>query len=787
MRGPVVDSPPPQRRPSPLARWGWFWLVAVGIALGLGHANGLGRVENALIDHLSSLNGRPASQDIVIVAIDERSLDALGRWPWRRSVHAALLDRLHAAAPRAIGLDLILAESDGAHPAHDARLAEAMRRSGNVVLPLHMQRFAGEAAPRAALPASALATSAAALGHIHVELGSDGVARSVFLREGVGEQGFEHWTLALLRAGGEPIEAEHLPGVRRPANAARADATTWWRDHWLQVPFAGPPGHFRRVSYVDVLEGRLDSESLRGKYLLVGATAVGMGDAYLTPMASEDALMPGVEVSANVLDALRLGLDLRRAERRENALFSVVPMMLALFALYRLRPRQAFGVVVALMGLVYAASLLAQQAAGVQFAPLAALLCLGLVYPLWSWFRLEAAIDYLAFEFRQIQRKDKLLTALPAEPAAGDELDRRMRAMTAGVEQLRGLQRFVRDGLDSLSDAVLVTDRAGTILLTNRAAERYFGMAPDALQDQVVSDVLGPCVFPVGGGALPALPAGLGAAAAEFTASDAQSRDLLLKCVPRSAPNGELAGWIFSLVDISTVQQVQRQREEALRFISHDMRSPQSSILTLIELHRLDAQQPDPTLFDRIEGHARRTLALTDDFVHLARAQSDALVFEPVDLADVVVDAADSFWDQARARRVDIVTEVQAGAFLCRADRGLLTRAVGNLIDNALKYGPPGGRVHCVLVGDGARCTITVRDEGPGIAAEDQPALFEQFKRLGTDTRSGGAGLGLAFVQAVAARHNGSVDVRSRVGEGAEFRLQLPALSEALEADTNAG
>jgi CHASE2 domain-containing sensor protein/signal transduction histidine kinase len=787
MGGPRVAPPPP--RASALARWGWFWMVAVGVALALGHANGLGRVENALIDHLSSLNGRAASPDIVIVAIDERSLDALGRWPWRRSVHAALLDRLHAAAPRAIGLDLILAESDGAYPVHDARLAEAIRRSANVVLPLHMQRFAGEAAPRAALPAPVLATSAAALGHIHVELGSDGVARSVFLREGVGERGWEHWTLALLRAGGEPIERDRLPGMRRPVNtAARTpDAeTTWWRDHWLQVPFAGAPGHFRRVSYVDVLEGRVDSESLRGKYVLVGATAVGMGDAYLTPMASEDALMPGVEVSANVLDGLRLGLDLRRAERWENALFCVVPVVLALFVLYRLRPRPAFGAIVALMGMVYAACMLAQQAAGVQFAPLAALLCVALVYPLWSWFRLEAAIDYLAFEFRQIQHKDKLLTALPVQPATGDELDRRMLAMTAGVEQLRGLQRFVRDGLDSLSDAVLVTDRAGAILLTNHAATRYFGVAAETLQDRVVDDVLGPCVFPNGGGVLPALPASLDAAPAEFAGSDAQSRDLLLKCVPRRAPNGDLAGWIFSLVDISTVQQVQRQREEALRFISHDMRAPQSSILTLIELHRLDAQRPDPTLFDRIEGHARRTLALTDDFVHLARAQSDALVFEPVDLADVVVDAVDGFWDQATARRVDIVTEAEAGSCLCRADRGLLTRAVGNLIDNALKYGPQGARVHCALVLDGTSCTITVRDEGPGIAAEDQSALFEQFKRLGTDTRSGGAGLGLAFVQAVAARHNGSVDVRSRVGEGAEFRLHLPALSAALEPGTQA-
>ncbi len=772
---PATPAPPAA---APLARWGWFWLVALGIAALWGHANGPGRVEHAFIDHLSTFHGRPAPPDVVIVAIDERSLDALGRWPWRRGVHAALLDRLQAAAPRAIGLDLILAEPDPAHPQDDRRLAEAIARAGNVVLPLHMHRFPGEAAPRAALPPPALASAAHGLGHIHVELGGDGVARSVFLREGLGGAGWDHWSLALLRAGGEPVPGGRLPGERRPAPAARpaADApAAWWRDHWLQVPFAGPPGHFRRVSYVDVLDGRVDPQVLRGAYVLVGATAVGMGDTYLTPMASRDALMPGVELSANVLDALRQGIGLRRAAAWENALFSLVPMALALAALYRLRPRWAFAAVVALMALVYLAALLA-HGAGVQFAPLAALLCLGLVYPLWSWFRLEAAIDYLAREFRQIQREDRLLTALPVK-AAGDELDRRMRAMAAAVEQLRGLQRFVREGMDSLSDAVLVTDRAGVVLLANRAAARYFGTDPGALEDRHVDELLRPRVFALDGGALPAVAGGDGRRAVEVAARDDGRRDLLLKIVPRRDPHGALAGWLVSLVDISAVQQAHRQREEALHFISHDMRAPQSSILTLIELHRLHGRLPDAQLFERIEGHARRTLALTDDFVQLARAQAGTLEFQPVDLADVVADAADRLWDQARARGIEIVTEAEPGACFCEAERELLTRAVANLIDNAVKYGPPQGAVHCGLAREGERCVIRVRDAGPGIAEAEQATLFEPFKRVGTDAPSAGAGLGLSFVQATIARHRGRVSVHSRPGEGAEFRIELPALA----------
>jgi len=751
------------------ARWGTFWLLAAVLAFLWGHANGPSRIEAAFIDHLSAMNGRPAPPDIVIVGIDDRSIAELGRWPWRRHVHAALLDRLHAAAPRAVGLDLILTEPDLRHPEDDARLAEALRRAGDVVLPVHMERFGGEA-PHAALPIPPFATAAAALGHIHVELGADGVARSVFLREGRGDTRWPHWTLALLDVAGAGIADDRLPGQRRPPG--EAPPGTWQRDHWTQVPFAGPPGHFRRVSYVDVLDGRVDPAVLKGAFVLVGATAAGLGDVYLTPMAREDQLMPGVEVTANVLDGLRRGLDLRRATPLENALFTVFPVLLAMAGLYRLRPRWAFGTAVALLGAVYVGAWAAQRFAGVQFAPLAALGCLVLVYPLWSWLRMEAAVGYLANEVRVLQRHDKLLAALPVRlPRGGDELDRRMRAMARAVEQLRGLQRFVRESLDHLVDPVLVADRDGRVLLANAAAHRYFEQSDDALLDQPVTGLLAGRVFPLDGRPLPEPCEDIDT---ELPARDTAGRDLLLKWAPRRDADGAAAGWIVTLVDISTVQQAQRQREEALRFISHDMRAPQSSILTLIELHRLDGGEAGPALFERIGNHAQRTLALADDFVHLARAQSDHYTFEVATLSDVVADAADRLWDRARAHRVDLVTELGDGSLEARVDRDALTRAVANLIDNALKYGRDGGRVLCALAVSDGQALITVADEGPGIAPALQATLFEAFRRAPDAGRTGGAGLGLAFVHAVVVRHRGTVTVSSEPGRGAEFRIRLP-------------
>lgn len=366
----------------------WLTVPLLGVALLLGWTDGRGRLESAAIDHLAALHGRPAPDDILIVAIDEPSLAALGRWPWRRTVHAALLDRLGQAGVRGVGLDVILSESDTEHPQDDALLAEAMRGSVPVVLPLIMTVGPG-GLPRPAEPVPLLAEAARALGHIHVELDADGVARSVFLKEGTPGRWWSHFALALLGIAGQAPPEASLPGQRRPGNGA--SGTGWQRDHWTQIPYAGPPGHFQRVSYVDVLEGRVPPQALRGKLVLVGATAVGLGDAYPTPMASHDALMPGVEVSANVADALRQGLSLRRAEPWENALLAVLVTGLLLAGVRRLSPWQGLCLVAAAMVGTAGLAWLALRLGGVQVSPLPVFGALALAYALSNWRRLEAA------------------------------------------------------------------------------------------------------------------------------------------------------------------------------------------------------------------------------------------------------------------------------------------------------------------------------------------------------------------------------------------------------------
>ena len=808
----------------------WLSIVAglILLALALGWQNGLGRLDQTLYDKLLSATAQPHRDDIIIIAIDDFSLQQLGRWPWPRDRHAQLISQLSKARPRAIGLDLILTEPENrgiAIGAGDAALQAALEASGVAILPVVIANPGTGLA--AGLPAAPLAAAAHALGHINLEHDSDGVVRSVFLQEGPTGSWWPHFALALSRSA--PIAAGATTAAAPATGAAAAGSLTakpgsvgaiiatpavprdtnsvWQRAVPLFIPFAAS-GEFQSVPYVSVLRGEVSAEFFRDKYVLVGATALGLGDAYPTAVSGNAGAMPGIEIHANILASLLDGRAIRIAPPGLTALLSTLPVLLALVGFLLLSPRLALLIAATLLVLTLAASFVALRA-GIWIAPSAAVIALLLSYPLWSWRRLEAAITYLGQEFIRLDHEPHLLP----EPATGarheaieDVLERRINAMKNAARRVRELRKFVSNSLDNLPDATLVTDVNGQVLLANRHANLYF--CPQAADD--AEGLLGASALmllarlqapqPID---LPAnvnfhwsslLDLGhVGTLANGVGVTDAQQRDLLVKSAPCYSTAQVLTGWIVSLTDISTIRAAERSRDETLRFLSHDMRAPQASILALIELQiEPDSALPQPEFFARIEKASRRTLGLADNFVQLARAESHEYRLDEVDFRDLLFDATDEMWSLAKGKRIDIVTEMdEALEYPVEVDRALMTRALTNLLSNAINYSPLGARIVCTLQlapapaaqgglqsPPGALTWIAchVRDAGYGIALADQQKLFRRFTRveLPDQPRHDGIGLGLVFVKTVVERHLGTIGFVSEPGKGTCFTLSLP-------------
>ena len=222
---------------------------------------------------------------------------------------------------------------------------------------------------------------------------------------------------------------------------------------------------------------------------------------------------------------------------------------------------------------------------------------------------------------------------------------------------------------------------------------------------------------------------------------------------------GELAETLNAML-----ASLQRAREAEQRFVgdaSHELRTPLTALrgnAAYVARHG-----PDADVLTDIEADAARLSALRDDLLALAREDAAAPVRgEPVDLAELARVAA----------AADEHAEAVGERALVLGERPALERAVGNLVANARKHGPPHGRITITTAGDGERARITVADEGSGLPSAQAAAAFDRFWR-GPDARGDGSGLGLAIVRAIAERHGGDVSV-----DGARFTIDLPALKD---------
>ena len=621
-------------------------LLLVLIALSISVSGALIRVDHLIFDVGQRLSHRSVPDDLVIVAVDEDSLEQIGRWPWSRGLHARLLETLCSARPAAIGFDIAFSEYS-AEPSADAALAQAVAKCGRVVLPLVIESAGQKSQVLESPPIRELAEAAAGLGRVGVRLDEDGIARSVDLREGLGSASWPLMAEELLR-----VARQAPPGI---APKARQDGGFGLVSEGLRrLEYSGPPGTLPRISFAQVLEGKVPSDVFAGKTVLVGATAVGLGDFLPTPVSAQAQPMPGVEVQANVWLSMR-----------ENRLISLMPVwgsalacallsVIPLLWLPRLMPLPGLLTSTAwVLALIFFAGTL-PGVLQLWFAPAGALLAGILAFPLWSWRRLEAARRHLDQELRQ------------------------------------------------LGGHVLEADSPGTL--------RRMGF------EQRIAWV-----------------------------QAAQQR----------------------------MQQLETQRNEALAFISHDLRSPLASAVQRLENDPVcDSAQLLPSL--------RRAQAMAQDFLQLARAEAlDSRQMKVLDLGSVLHQAADELYAQAQKRGQTIVRVLQDDPVWVRGDFDALERSAINLLQNALTYAPENRPISIGLAPKSGGIRFWVENEGEEPGDEQISRIFQRFSRGQSGASNpASSGLGLYYVRTVAEKHGGSAGVECSKGT-IRFWVALPDAERA--------
>jgi signal transduction histidine kinase len=237
----------------------------------------------------------------------------------------------------------------------------------------------------------------------------------------------------------------------------------------------------------------------------------------------------------------------------------------------------------------------------------------------------------------------------------------------------------------------------------------------------------------------------------------------------------ELTGQFNAMLD--TIEGLVMAMRGALDNVSHDLRTPLTRLRGTAELALAappDDERYREALADCVE-ECDRVLVMLNTLMDISEAESGTLHLqrEPVPLREVVDRAVDLYHDVADAKGVAL-SIADSVPLVVSGDRTRLEQVAANLIDNAVKYTPPGGRVEAEIARDGTRVLLRVRDTGPGIPGNEIPRIWDRLFRGDTSRSERGLGLGLSLVKAIVEAHGGTVDVVSDPGRGSTFTVSLP-------------
>ena len=715
-------------------------LLLVGVCLINQTFNPLG---NIFFDAIQRIRSQVPNQKIIIVSIDDRTLSDLGGWPLSRNVYAQFLQNLADTnnLPKAIGFDILMIDPTPA----DEELAKQMARH-NVVLPAELRHEEVGHSLNIRPPPYLIAKAAKTISHVNVAFDEDGFIRGSSLLV----SGIPHFSLA-------------MSGLPSPADDGRAN--------YVRFSLIRPDIGFPTISLSDAIEKNYPLSIFKDAYVLVGSIAPSLGDHYPSIYAGKERSgTPGVVFQASLLNDLLQNKLITSASLAANLLITEMCLIIVLLGILILPPFKEFALTLAILMAIVISSVALLLSKNYWLDPMPVIVAILFIKPIWAWRRMRMIMHFMQERALELQTLDDVSGFTPRPRVLRDAvlqysnvLDR---AIQLAKNRLDSLEKIISD----LPEAIFVLNSHRQLLVSNKRFRDLF--TNEQFKDHQDIDQL---LLSLGYSLkdiedIIALPVGKNYL--NIRVQDGADKKYFVHQVALDI-GGLEHHLLVMFVEVTALLQLQAQRDRTLQLLSHDMRTPVASILTLCR-KALSLEQESSEVSHSINGitsHSKRLLAMMDDFILSIKADETEYQFSVV-LIDALIDQAIyEVRELSMERQMPICLQELNESLFIRAQPRLMERVLMNLLANAIRYGEPGTQI-----------VIRISQKS---AANGLPLLIcEVINTVGSANDSGqyppmesrGFGLGLQFIEQVILKHGGTIE-RQLPSEHlalATVRIELP-------------
>ena len=327
--------------------------------------------------------------------------------------------------------------------------------------------------------------------------------------------------------------------------------------------------------------------------------------------------------------------------------------------------------------------------------------------------------------------------------------------------------------LDNMADGVILTDIEGNIILTNKAAQRLFGIRGEnakakplieVVREHELNDILKSC---------------LETGREQIAQFDSGTSNKFLRAIAILIDQERQGGALVLVQDLTELKGLQTMRRELVGNISHEFRTPLAGIKAMVETLQggaIDDQTAASDFLARIEAEVDRLAQLVAELTELSRIETGRveLELEPVNLNLLVEEVITQLKPQAKRQSLSLKNELAADLPIVQAHKERIRQVIVNLMHNAIKFNRPGGSVSAATKRFEDTVVIEISDTGIGIANDDLPRIFERFYKADRSRAGQGTGMGLAIAKHIVEAHGGEIRAQSEEGKGSTFSFSLP-------------